>query len=339
MRRRRSVGQALEGGLQRASDSHCCRPASAVDVQRVGHRVRLPRPHHRPPLRIDATAKAGVSWSRPTLTQLRCGHGRRPVRDRLADGVAGSRGPAPARAPAVAATPSAISEIADQFLLLRVDRDHRLSASRERRRGRVDVCELRVAIRVRRASRAFCRRGDDSRAVQELPTVVALHRPPVAPSRAGPVRGALACPRRGDIGHPRQRFDQQVQGLGDPRLGLPRCPAPCTGWRMRSVVTPAPTLDGPVPDRFRAGQPVADETTRRPRSQSRSIRRRPQPPRTLIEQADPSTTYFATSVAFRGRGRGAPHRVDHVTRTRSKLIHARGLRDCPPSACWAICRA
>jgi hypothetical protein len=39
-----------------------------------------------------------------------------------------------------------ILERADQFLLLRVDGDDRLALPQERRRGRVDVLELGVAI-------------------------------------------------------------------------------------------------------------------------------------------------------------------------------------------------
>jgi hypothetical protein len=47
--------------------------------------------------------------------------------------------------------PSADLEIADQFLLRRVDRDHRLPGGHERGRG--DVLELRIPIRMRRAIR------------------------------------------------------------------------------------------------------------------------------------------------------------------------------------------
>ena len=44
-----------------------------------------------------------------------------------------------------------ILEIPNQFLLLRVDRDHGLPATEQRRGGRADVLELRVPIRMRRA--------------------------------------------------------------------------------------------------------------------------------------------------------------------------------------------
>ena len=42
-----------------------------------------------------------------------------------------------------------ILEIPDQFLLPRVDGDHRLPATEKRYGGSADVLELRVAIRVR----------------------------------------------------------------------------------------------------------------------------------------------------------------------------------------------
>ena len=44
--------------------------------------------------------------------------------------------------------PAARLEVADQFLLLRVDGDHWLALLQERRGGRVDVLELRVPIRM-----------------------------------------------------------------------------------------------------------------------------------------------------------------------------------------------
>src|SRR6266540_5289475 len=43
---------------------------------------------------------------------------------------------------------SVVLEVADQFLLLRVDRDDRIEAREKRRRLRVDVLELRVPIDV-----------------------------------------------------------------------------------------------------------------------------------------------------------------------------------------------
>jgi len=73
-----------------------------------------------------------------------------PVRDGLADRVPGKvvhahRLRRPGRLPFLAR----ILEIADQFLLLRIDRDDRLLAPQQRRRRRVDVLELRVATRMR----------------------------------------------------------------------------------------------------------------------------------------------------------------------------------------------
>src|SRR6266851_1021561 len=44
--------------------------------------------------------------------------------------------------------PAAVLEVADQFLLLRVDRDHRLVRGQRRAHHRIDVLELRIAIRV-----------------------------------------------------------------------------------------------------------------------------------------------------------------------------------------------
>ena len=44
--------------------------------------------------------------------------------------------------------PPAILEVPYQLLLLRVDRDHRLPLGEKRVRGRIDVLELRVTVRV-----------------------------------------------------------------------------------------------------------------------------------------------------------------------------------------------
>src|SRR5688572_13446623 len=65
---------------------------------------------------------------------------------------------------------SGILEIADQFVLLRVEGDHGLPASAERGRGGVDVLELRVAVGVRRTfARLLQCVQAIAESVQELP--------------------------------------------------------------------------------------------------------------------------------------------------------------------------
>jgi hypothetical protein len=236
---------------------------------------------------MDATAKAGVSWSRPTLTHASLRHVVDAVRNRLAHRVAGEVVDAhpfgfTGRLPFA----PTIREIPDQFLLLRVDRNHGLPTSRERRGGRVDVFELRVAVGVRRP---FARLLQGVQAiaetVQELPDRGRAHRPPVRGQRAREFRGTLARPpqRRHRVAA-RQRFDQEVQRLGDPGLRILDAGAPRPGLANAGRRHAARQFAAPVPDRL-AGQPGRRRDDRIAAEANRDrFGSGPQPSRALGEQ-------------------------------------------------------
>ena len=125
------VGQALQRGLPAARPIAVAAAGVGGDVERVGRRVRLPS-HHRPPLanrrdgegrRVVVAADADPGFVARHVVDA--------VRNRLADRVAGKVVDAhPLGLAGRLPLAPAILEIADQFLLLRVDRDHRLPASR-----------------------------------------------------------------------------------------------------------------------------------------------------------------------------------------------------------------
>ncbi len=147
--------------------------------------------------------------------------------------------------------------------------------------------ELGVAIGVRRALARFLERVQAiAEPVQELPDRRRAHGPAVRGQRPGQLRGALARPSQGR--HrvaARQRLDQQVQGLGHPRL------------RLLGVRTPRPGLANAVGRRHALRQlstPVPNRLPRQPRRR-RDDRVAPeadrdrfggglQPLRSLIEQ-------------------------------------------------------
>ena len=150
-----------------------------------------------------------------------------------------------------------ILEIADQFFLFRVDRDHRLVALQERHGGRVDMLELRVAIRMRRALVGFAQRLEPvAEGMQQMANRRRTHAPSVGRQRRGQLRATLAGPPQRRHGIPsRQGLDQQIEGLGQARLGLldVRTPGPWTTDAPGGVNT-VRQLPTPVPNRF-ARQP------------------------------------------------------------------------------------
>ena len=184
--------------------------------------------------------------------------------------------------------------------------------------------ELGVAIGVRRALARFLERVQAiAEPVQELPDRRRAHGPAVRGQRPGQLRGALARPSQGR--HrvaARQRLDQQVQGLGHPRLRLLGSGRPAPGWRMRSVAgTPCANSRRPFRIVCRAS-PVADETIASPpkpiaidsaAAYNRCVR---------SLSSGPITTYLATSVASRSVSRRTVQRLDHVSLLRGKPIHA-----------------
>jgi hypothetical protein len=115
-----------------------------------------------------------------------------------------------------------VLEIADQFLLFRIHGDHRASSSQKVVGNRVDVLELRVPIRVRRALGAL---ADGSEAIAELvqqaPDLRRTHLPTVPGHRRRELRFAFTRPtqRRHGIATG-QRVHKLLEGFFDSRLHL-----------------------------------------------------------------------------------------------------------------------
>ena len=179
------------------------------------------------------------------------------------------------------------------------------------------MLELRVAIGVRRAfARLLQRVQAIAEAVQQLPDRRRADRPALRGQRAGQLRGALARPpqRRHRVAA-RQRFDQEVQRLGDPRLRVLDAGAPRPGLAdavgrhaLRQFVTP-------VPDRL-ARQPRGRRDDRiAPEANRDRFGGGPQPPRPLIEQR-PHHHILGDERRFEIGI--APHRI----RVRSRLLYS-----------------
>ena len=116
--------------------------------------------------------------------------------------------------------PPAVLEVSDQFLLLRVDRDHRLPLGQKGVRGRVDVLELRIAVRVARSLLTLAGRLQPVAQVMQQPADGGrTHAPPLSGQRRGQLRPTLAGPaqRRGRVAA-RQRVHQRFEG--GPQTGL-----------------------------------------------------------------------------------------------------------------------
>src|SRR5260370_28259241 len=138
---------------------------------------------------------------------------------------------------------TAILEVPDQLLLLRVDRDGRLSGSLERIDLRIDVFELGVAIRVARTLAGLAvRLQAEAQAAQQPPDQLLAGGKAALGQRAGEMALALADPqaRRLRIATDR-RLHQLAERLPQPRFGLGfwLAPAPCTppaiGRRVLSI--------------------------------------------------------------------------------------------------------
>ena len=121
-----------------------------------------------------------------------------------------------------------IPEVADQFLLLRVDRDDRLVLREETVRRRIEIFKLRVAVGVRRALEALPRRLQPVAQLVEEPA----HRrradpPPLLRQRGCQLRATLARPtqRRHGVAAG-QRIDQRLQGVPEARLRVLEARAP-----------------------------------------------------------------------------------------------------------------
>jgi hypothetical protein len=217
------VGQLLEPALPGAAAI----PIAPAGVGRDEHggRVRVgTAPHHRPPLpnRRDREGR-GVVIPPNAHPGLVAGHVVHAVRDGFPRRVTGKvvhphvlRGAG--RGPFLAG----ILEIAHQFLLLSVDRDHRFALREERRGGAVDMLELGMPVRMLRPLATL---PDGLQTIPEPVEQTAHGRGADAPAlrrqRGRQLCAALASPpqRRGGI-PAGQRLDHGLQGGGETRLRL-----------------------------------------------------------------------------------------------------------------------
>src|SRR5262249_50876758 len=91
--------------------------------------------------------------------------------------------------------PTAVLEVADELLLLRVDRDHGLVPAEERLGSRIDVFKLLVAIRMRGSLAPFLHRMQPvAKCMKEPPDCRRADLPPFGDERGSQLRPALAGP-------------------------------------------------------------------------------------------------------------------------------------------------
>ncbi len=282
------VGQALQCGLPPARAIAVAAAGIGGDVEGIRRGVRRP-PHHRPPLADRRDREGGRVVVAPHADpRFVPRHVVDAVRNRLAHGVAGEIMHAhPLRGARGLPFAPGILEIPHQFLLLRVDGDHGLLALHERGGSRVDMLELRVAVRVRGAFAGLLQRVQPkAESVQQPPHRRRTHRPALRGQRACQLCLALARPPQGRHRIPaRHRLDQDHQCFGEPRLDLLDAGSPGTrptnAPRKRDALRQLPT---PIADR------LARQTCGRRHDciaavpQRRRFRRRPQPAPALIEQ-------------------------------------------------------
>ena len=149
--------------------------------------------------------------------------------------------------------PPSVLELANQFLLLRVDRNHRLPAPQEPDCRRIDVLKLGIAVRVRGALTPLLR---GLQAVAQLPEEAAhgrrTHTPPALRQRRRELRATLARPPQRRRRVPaRQGIDQRFKGRGDAGLRRldagPPCPRSAQALRRCHA---AHDLIAPLPNRL-----------------------------------------------------------------------------------------
>ena len=149
--------------------------------------------------------------------------------------------------------PPSVLELANQFLLLRVDRNHRLPAPQEPDCRRIDVLKLGIAVRVRGALTPLLR---GLQAVAQLPEEAAhgrrTHTPPALRQRRRELRATLARPPQPATSGPRASGDRPaLQGRGDAGLRRldagPPCPRSAQALRRCHA---AHDLIAPLPNRL-----------------------------------------------------------------------------------------
>ena len=183
-------------------------------------------------------------------------------------------------------------------------------ALQERRGRRVDVLELRIAIRMRAALLGLAQRLEPvAERMQEMANGRGTHAPPLRRQRRGQLRTTLTRPsqRRHRI-TARQRLDQQIQRLRHARLGLLDVGTPRSGTAnppgglhaLRQLATPVPNRL-PGQSRRRRHERVTAIADRH------RFSRRPQATRPLIEHRRhddklPDDGGFHVGVAFHAPG-------------------------------------
>ena len=156
----------------------------------------------------------------------------------------------PARVPGRTPGPALAGVLADQFLLLRIDADHRLARGEGSGDPVVDVAELGVAIRVLLAldGLGVGLQAVLQRAGQQPPDAVVGDPVPLASQFPGQVAGRLGGPPQ--PGHriaPGLRLDQRVQRIQQRWIGLRERHPPPAGRRARPGIGSAPASSSSTP--------------------------------------------------------------------------------------------
>src|SRR5208337_1929374 len=154
--------------------------------------------------------------------------------------------------------PPAILEVADEFLLLGIDRDRRLAGSLEGSHLGIDVLELGVAVGV---AGALARLGiglqAEAQATQQAADQLLASREASLAQRCRQMALTLAHPQQGGRGiAANRRLHQLVQGGQNPRLRLDRWLAAAT----RTTHPPAELLNA----RPQVSQATINRATRNP---------------------------------------------------------------------------
>ena len=184
-------------------------------------------------------------------------------------------------------TPTVL-EVADQFLLLRIDRDHRLALGQRSAHRRIDVVELRVPIRMAVAlQRLTIALQAEAHAVQQFADQRTAHLVTLGLQFLGQPPQALACPaqRRLRVAA-RTRLNQRAQ-IAQQRCILhhrrlapaARAPNPIQiGWLRRRQLSQSP------PDRARRNAGCRRYRSDPAIAGRRRFGRRYQPPSAFVEK-------------------------------------------------------
>ena len=208
------IGQMLKLMLPDTGPISIASARISRDVKDFGVRVSAPA-HPLPPVTNRGHRKGrGVVVTPDAHPPFIAGHVVDPIGNRLALRVGREimhehRWRTPRRLP----FPARIPEVPHQLLLLRVDRDHRLPGGQKPVRRRIDMLELRVAVRMRGAFPTFARRLQSvAQTVEQAAHRGRTHAPPLLGQRRRQFCATLARPAqgRGRV-PPRERVHQRLQ--------------------------------------------------------------------------------------------------------------------------------